>query len=74
MELISNCKYVKCIFQNKLSLTQTLQENRAIARKPRDAVRFSLMFADIHYKLRVAKLQKPSFRALDKQGKKQNLT
>jgi len=29
-----------------------IQESRAIARKPRDAVRFRLMFADIHYKFK----------------------
>jgi len=33
-----------------------------IARKPRDAVRFGLMFADIHYQFK-SKLRKPGFRA-----------
>jgi len=28
------------------------QESHAIAKKPRDAVRFGLMFADIHYKFK----------------------
>jgi len=42
------------------------QESRVVVRKPRDAaaVLFGLKFADnIHYKLRVAKLRKPGFRA-----------
>ena len=46
---------------------ENVQENPAVARKPRDAaaVLFSLKFADdIHYKFKiVAKLRKPDFRA-----------
>ena len=49
------------------SLQVYVQESRAVARTPRDAaaVVFGLKFADnIHYKyIRVAKLQKPGFRA-----------
>jgi len=45
-----------------------VQESRAVARKTRDAaaVLFGLKFADnINYKLRVAKLRMPGFRALN---------
>jgi len=52
------------------------QESRAVARKPRDAaaVLFGLKFADnIHYKLRVAQLRKPGFRAPNIKAKN-NLT
>jgi len=47
-------------------LSQKLEESRAVARKLHDAaaVLFGLKIVDnIHYKLRVAKLRKPGFRA-----------
>jgi len=43
----------------------TRQEDRAVARKPRDAaaVVFGLKFADnVHYKFKSTKLRKPGFR------------
>jgi len=46
------------------------QESRAIARKPRDAIRFDLMFADIYNKFK----RKPGFRARHTGEKMQNLT
>jgi len=53
------------------------KESRAIARKPRDAVRFGLMFADMHYKFKSrqspkAGLQSSTCRHIGE--KKQNLT
>jgi len=36
------------------------QESHAITRKPRDAVRFGLMFADIHYKFKSSQAPKAS--------------
>jgi len=50
----------------KLRRPMVVQESRAVARELRDvaAVVFILKFAyNIHYKLRVAKLRKPGFRA-----------
>ena len=44
------------------------QENRAVARKPRDgaAIRCGLKFAHIHYKFKsITKVRKPRFRAIE---------
>jgi len=40
--------------------TLVWQENRAVARKPLDAVRFGLIFADIHYKFKSSQLSPES--------------
>jgi len=51
------------------------QESRDIARKPRDAVRFGLMFADIHYKFKSSQAPKARFlSSIHTSEKKQNLT
>ena len=56
---------------------QTIQENRAVARKPRDAaaVLFSLKFADdIHYKFKSSQASKVRLQSSKHTGTKQNLT
>jgi len=55
----------------------TKQESRAIARKPRGAVQFGLMFADIQYKFKSSQAPKAtlqSSRQVDIPAKKQILT
>jgi len=59
--------YAVYVFYNQLLLYRLLY---FFASKPRDATgfRYGLKFADIHYKLaslRVAKLRKPGFKAID---------
>ena len=61
----------------RYSLMLTKQENRAVARKPRDAaaVLFSLKFADdIHYKFKSSQASKARLQSSKHTGTKQNLT
>jgi len=56
---------------------QTIQESRAVARKPRDAatVIFGLKFADnIHYKFKSSQASKARRQGSKRTGTKQNLT
>ena len=65
------------IIAGRLWQNQNPQENRAVARKPRDAaaVVFGLKFADnIHYKFKSSQASKARFQSSKRTGAKHNLT
>jgi len=66
-----------CSLQVVRRFTSNYQENRAVARKPRDAaaVLFGLMFADnIHYKFKSSQASNAMLQSSNHTGPKQTLT
>ena len=67
----------KCVATTNFPARLMEQENRAVARKPRDvaAVLFVLKFADnIHYKFKSSQASKATLKSTKHTGAKQNLT
>jgi len=65
------------LFSTWIVSRKSIQESRAVARKPRDAaaVLFGLQFADnIHYKFKSSQASKARLQSSKRIGAKQNLT
>ena len=58
---------------NENVMQRPKQESRAIARKPRDVVRFGLMFADIRYKFKSSQAPKARLQSSRHTGEKSRI-